>query len=151
VPIGICLAGPQADVLGAGEHGSTFGGNPLAASAALAVLDVLEAEGIVENAGAVGEYLQQQLRKLGTDFGCVAEVRGIGLMQAMELDRDLAPALEAAALEHGLLVNAIGPRTVRMVPPLIIGKDEVDRAIAILAQCLDLILAHAPPSRDASS
>jgi predicted acetylornithine/succinylornithine family transaminase len=143
VPIGVCLAGPRADVLGAGEHGSTFGGNPLAASAALAVLEVLEREGVVENAREVGEYLQLQLRKLGTDFGCVAEVRGLGLMQAMELDRDIAPQLEAAALEHGLLVNAIGPRVVRMVPPLIIGRAEVDRAVTILGQCLDLILSHA--------
>ena len=70
--------------------------------------------------------------------------RGIGLMQAMELDRDLGPQLEAAALEHGLLVNAIGPRTIRLVPPLIIGKAEVDRAVAVLAQCLDLLLSHAP-------
>ena len=143
VPIGICLAGPRADVLGAGEHGSTFGGNPLAASAALAVLDVIEREGVVGNAREVGEYLQQQLRKLGTDFGCVAEVRGLGLMQAIELDRDIAPQLEAAAREHGLLVNAIGPRVIRMVPPLIIGRAEVDRAVAILGQCLDLLLSHA--------
>jgi acetylornithine/N-succinyldiaminopimelate aminotransferase len=143
VPIGICLAGPRADVLGAGEHGSTFGGNPLAASAALAVLDVLERESVVENARDVGEYLQLQLRQLRTDFGCVAEVRGLGLMQAIELDRDIAPQLEAAALEHGLLVNAIGPRVLRMIPPLIIGRAEVDRAVAILGQCLDLILSHA--------
>ena len=144
VPIGICLANERADVLAPGEHGSTFGGNPLASAVALAVLDVLERDGVVENAREVGESLQQQLQKLGTDFGCVAEVRGIGLMQAMELDRDLGPQLEAAALEHGLLVNAIGPRTIRMVPPLIIGKAEVDRAIAVLAQCLDLLLSHAP-------
>jgi predicted acetylornithine/succinylornithine family transaminase len=142
VPIGICLAGPRADVLAPGEHGSTFGGNPLASSAALAVLEVMEREGVVDNAREVGAYLQEQLRKLGTDFGCVAEVRGIGLMQAIELDRDLARELEAAALEHGLLVNAIGSRVIRMIPPLIIGKAEVDRAIAILAQCLDLILTH---------
>jgi predicted acetylornithine/succinylornithine family transaminase len=142
VPIGICLAGPRADVLAPGEHGSTFGGNPLASSAALAVLEVLEGEGVVDNAREVGAYLQEQLRKLGTDFGCVAEVRGIGLMQAIELDRDLARELEAAALEHGLLVNAIGSRVIRMIPPLIIGKAEVDRAIAILAQCLDLILTN---------
>ena len=143
VPIGICLAGAKNIRPRAGEHGSTFGGNPLAASAALAVLDVLERESVVENARDVGEYLQQQLRQLGTDFGCVAEVRGLGLMQAIELDRDIAPQLEAAALEHGLLVNAIGPRVLRMIPPLIIGRAEVDRAVAILGQCLDLILSHA--------
>jgi acetylornithine/N-succinyldiaminopimelate aminotransferase len=142
VPIGVCLAGPRADVLAPGDHGSTFGGNPLASAAALAVIDTLEREGIAENARAVGAYLEQQLRQLGDEFGCVAEVRGAGLMVAMLLDRDIAAELEAAALAHGLLVNAIGARVIRMVPPLIIGKAEVDRAIKILAQSLDLILGH---------
>jgi acetylornithine/N-succinyldiaminopimelate aminotransferase len=144
VPIGVCIAGPRADVLGPGDHGSTFGGNPLACSAALAVIDALEREGVIENARVVGAYLEQRLRQLGDEFGCVAEVRGAGLMVAMLLDRDLAAELEAAALAHGLLVNAIGPRVIRMVPPLIIGKTEVDRAIEILAQSLDLILGRVP-------
>ena len=144
VPIGICLAGPRADVLGPGEHGSTFGGNPLAAAAALAVLDTMEKDGIVENAREVGDYLSQSLARLGHDFGCVHELRGLGLMQAIVLDRDIAPQLERAALEHGLLVNATGPRVIRMIPPLIIGKAEVDRAVDILSQCLDLVLTHAP-------
>jgi predicted acetylornithine/succinylornithine family transaminase len=144
VPIGICLAGARADVLEPGEHGSTFGGNPLASAAALAVLDVLERDSVVENARNVGSYLLEELRRLMGDFDCVADVRGSGLMAAMVLDRDLAAAIEAAALEHGLLVNAIGTRVIRMVPPLIIGKPEVDRAIAILAQVLDLVMGHAP-------
>ena len=144
VPIGVCIAGPRADVLGPGDHGSTFGGNPLACSAALAVIDALEREGVIENARVVGAYLEQRLRQLGDEFVCVAEVRGAGLMVAMLLDRDLAAELEAAALAHGLLVNAIGPRVIRMVPPLIIGKTEVDRAIDILAQSLDLILSRVP-------
>jgi 4-aminobutyrate aminotransferase-like enzyme len=92
----------------------------------------------------VGSYLLEELRRLMGDFDCVADVRGSGLMAAMVLDRDLAAAIEAAALEHGLLVNAIGTRVIRMVPPLIIGKPEVDRAIAILAQVLDLVMGHAP-------
>ncbi len=144
VPIGICLAGPRADVLGPGDHGSTFGGNPLAAAAALAVLDTMEKDGIVENAREVGDYLRQRLQGLGDDFGCVDQLRGLGLMQAILLDRDIAPQLERAALEHGLLVNATGPRVIRMIPPLIIGKAEVDRAVDILSQCLDLVLTHAP-------
>ncbi|HXA42883.1 MAG TPA: acetylornithine transaminase [Candidatus Solibacter sp.] len=144
VPIGICLAGPRADVLGPGEHGSTFGGNPLASAAALAVLDVLERDSVVENARNVGAYLLEELRRLVADFDCVADVRGSGLMAAMVLDRDIAKAVEAGALEHGLLVNAIGDRVIRMVPPLIIGKPEVDRAIAILEQVLDLVMGHVP-------
>ena len=142
VPIGVCLAGPRADVLAHGDHGSTFGGNPLACAAALAVIDTIERDGVIENARVVGAYLEQRLRRLADEFGCVAEVRGAGLMVAMLLDRDIAGELEAAALEHGLLVNAIGPRVIRMVPPLIIGKAEVDRAIDILAQSLDLILGQ---------
>jgi acetylornithine/N-succinyldiaminopimelate aminotransferase len=144
VPIGVCIAGPRADVLAPGDHGSTFGGNPLACAAALAVIDTLERDGVIENARVVGAYLEQRLRQLGDEFGCVARVRGAGLMVAMLLDRDIAAELEAAALAHGLLVNAIGPRVIRMVPPLIIGKTEVDRAVDILSQSLDLILSRVP-------
>jgi acetylornithine/N-succinyldiaminopimelate aminotransferase len=147
VPIGICLAGPRADVLAPGDHGSTFGGNPLAAAAALAVLETLEKDGIVDNAREVGEYLRQRLLGLGKDFGCVEEVRGLGLMQAIVLNRGIAAELVRAALDHGLLVNATGPRVLRMIPPLIIGRAEVDRAVDILAQSLDLVLTHAPSER----
>jgi predicted acetylornithine/succinylornithine family transaminase len=144
VPIGACIAGPRADVLTAGDHGSTFGGNPLAASAALAVLDTLTAEGLVENAKTTGAYLNQRLAGLAGDFDCVAGARGIGLMQALVLNQDLAPKIQAEALAHGLIVNAIGPRIIRLVPPLTVGKAEVDRAVGILAQSIDLALAGAP-------
>jgi acetylornithine aminotransferase/acetylornithine/N-succinyldiaminopimelate aminotransferase len=141
VPIGVCLANPRADCLELGEHGGTFGGNPLACTAALATIDAIEEGGIIANAREVGDYLAQRLRGLGEEFGCVAEVRGKGLMQAMVLDRDLAPRLQEEALQHGLIIHAANDRVLRFLPPLIIGKHEVDRAMEILATCLDLVLA----------
>lgn len=138
VPIGACLAGPRADVFEAGDHGSTFGGGPLAASAALATLDALSNEGLIDNALETGAYLGEQLASL-SQFPSVQGSRGRGLMQALVLDGDVAPGLQAAALEHGLLVNAIGSRVIRLVPPLTVGRPEVDRCVAILAACLDLM------------
>jgi acetylornithine/N-succinyldiaminopimelate aminotransferase len=140
VPIGVCLAGPRADCLAPGEHGSTFGGNPLACAAALAVVDAIEAEGVVENARDVGAYLGVRLQGLAGDFDCIVEVRGRGLMQAMVLDRDIAVRVQDEALQQGLLVNATGPKVVRFVPPLIITREDVDQAIAVLAASLDLAL-----------
>ena len=141
VPIGVCLANARADCLEAGEHGGTFGGGPLACTAALATIGAIEEGGIVENAKEVGGYLAERLVKLAEDFDCIVEVRGKGLMQAMVLDRDIAPRLQEEALNHGLIVTAANDRVVRFLPPLIIGKPEVDRTIEILAVCLDLVLA----------
>jgi acetylornithine aminotransferase/acetylornithine/N-succinyldiaminopimelate aminotransferase len=151
VPIGVCLANPRADCLEPGDHGGTFGGNPLATTAALATIDAIEKEGVVENAGAVGGYLAERLRALGEEFGCVAEVRGRGLMQALVLDRDLAPRLQEEALHHGLIVTAANDRVIRFLPALTIGGEQVDRAIEILSMCLDLVLENVrTPGLDAT-
>jgi 4-aminobutyrate aminotransferase-like enzyme len=99
---------------------------------------------VVENAREVGEYLAQRLRGVGDAFGCVTEVRGRGLMQALVLDRDIAPRLQEEALHHGLIITAANDRVIRFLPPLIIGKPEVDKAIEILSICLDLVLEDAP-------
>jgi len=139
VPIGVCLAGPRADVLTAGDHGSTFGGQPLSCAAALATLDVIAADHLVENARDVGAYLAAQVDARLSAFG---HARGRGLMQALVLDQEIAPALTAAALGRGLMVNSIGTRVIRMVPPLTIGKAEVDRAIDVLEACLDELVTH---------
>lgn len=140
VPIGACLAGPRADCLLPGEHGSTFGGGPLACAAALATISAIESEGVLENARDVGAYLAERLQKLGEDFNCVVEVRGRGLIQALVLDRDIAVRLQDEAFQHGLLVNATSDRVLRFIPPLIIGKADVDKAIEVLAVSLDLVL-----------
>jgi acetylornithine aminotransferase/acetylornithine/N-succinyldiaminopimelate aminotransferase len=125
VPIGACLANPRADVFEPGDHGSTFGGNPLACAAGLAVLRTIEEEGLVGHAAEMGELLQASLRELdGVDH-----VRGRGLMQAVVFRQPVARAFQARCLEEGVLVNATDDVTVRLVPPLVIGAGEIERAL----------------------
>jgi acetylornithine/N-succinyldiaminopimelate aminotransferase len=131
-PIGAILAAPRADVFEPGDHGSTFGGGPLASAVALAVMRTVENEGLVEHAADMGDYLAESLSALAERGAPIAGVRGRGLMVGVGLSRDIAPAVAAAALDAGLIVNAIGARTLRMVPPLIITSDEVDEAMVRL-------------------
>jgi predicted acetylornithine/succinylornithine family transaminase len=123
VPIGACLAAPKADVFEPGDHGSTFGGNPLACVAALAVLKVIERDGLVGHAAEMGEMLHAAIRSLGGK-----EVRGLGLMQAVEFAEPRAKAFQQACLDARLVVNAVDDNTIRFVPPLIITPDQIDRA-----------------------
>jgi acetylornithine/N-succinyldiaminopimelate aminotransferase len=123
VPIGACLAAPRADVFEPGDHGSTFGGNPLACAAALAVLSVIERDGLVGHAAEMGEALHDALLDLGAK-----DVRGLGLMQAFEFGEPRAKAFQQSCLEEGLIVNAVDDHSIRLVPPLIIGHAEIDRA-----------------------
>ena len=139
VPIGVCIAGTRADVFEPGDHGSTFGGNPLACAAAVATLEVISSEDLVGNAARVGRYLEQREVEKLAPFGVG---RGRGLMQALVLHQDVAQQVQATALGNGLIVNAIGANVLRMVPPLTIGEQEVDRAIAILETSLDEVSAH---------
>ena len=131
VPIGACLASPRADVFEAGEHGSTFGGNPLACSAALAVLGAIEREGLVGHAAEMGDLLAGALRRLGP-----LEVRGRGLMQAMVLERPAAKDLQAAALRQGVVVNAVDDSTVRLVPPLVIQAGDVAEGVEAIQKAM---------------
>lgn len=131
VPIGACLANPRADVFEPGDHGSTFGGNPLACAAALAVLQVIEREGLVGHAAEMGDLLHASLQDLGAK-----EVRGVGLMQAFELSEPQAKPLQQACLDAGLIVNAVDDHTVRLVPPLIITAEDVELAHSTLRQAL---------------
>ncbi|MGH7904072.1 MAG: acetylornithine transaminase [Candidatus Dormibacteraceae bacterium] len=127
VPIGACLVAPHADMLEPGDHGATFGGGPLACAAGLAVLSTISSEGLVENALQTGGQLREALAEIDG----VEEVRGLGLMLAIGV-RGGAKALEAGCLEAGLIVNAIGDGAVRMVPPLILGPADVERAATII-------------------
>ena len=129
VPIGACLASPRADVFEPGDHGSTFGGNPLACAAAIAVLQVIERDGLVGHAAEMGEALHSVLEGLGGK-----EARGVGLMRAVEFAEPKAKALQQACLDAGLIVNAVDDHTVRCVPPLIISAAEIDRAQAVLRE-----------------
>jgi acetylornithine/N-succinyldiaminopimelate aminotransferase len=133
-PIGAILAAPRADVFEPGDHGSTFGGGPLACAVALAVMRTIEGDGLVEHAAEVGDYLVESLSALAERGAPIAGVRGRGLMVGIALNRDIAPAVAAAALDAGLIVNAVGARTLRLVPPLIITRGEVDEAMVRLGR-----------------
>ncbi|HKF77640.1 MAG TPA: acetylornithine transaminase [Candidatus Dormibacteraeota bacterium] len=128
VPIGACLAGPRADVLEPGDHGSTFGGSPLACAAGVAVLRTIEEDGLVGHAAEMGELLQASLHELEG----VRQVRGRGLMQAVVFEEPVARAFQSRCLEEGVLVNAVDDSTVRLVPPLVITAAEVERAVAAM-------------------
>ena len=127
LPIGACLASPRADVFEPGDHGSTFGGNPLACAAATAVLHVIERDGLVGHAAEMGDLLRSTLGDLGAK-----DVRGVGLMQAFEFEEPKAKPFQNACLEAGLIVNAVDDHSVRLVPPLIIGANEIDRAQSVM-------------------
>ena len=127
LPIGACLANHRADVFEPGDHGSTFGGNPLACSAAAAVLHVIERDGLVGHAAEMGELLQSSIGDLGAQ-----DVRGVGLMQAFEFEEAKAKPFQQACLDSGLIVNAVDEHSVRLVPPLIITAEQIDRAHPIM-------------------
>ncbi len=129
VPIGACLAAPKADVFEPGDHGSTFGGNPLACVAALAVLKVIERDGLVGHAAEMGEMLHAAIHSVGGK-----EVRGLGLMQAVEFAEPRAKAFQQACLDARLVVNAVDDNTIRFVPPLIITADQIDRAQKVMQE-----------------
>lgn len=140
LPIGACIARKRAeDVFRPGDHGSTFGGGPVVAAAALAVLDLLEEPGLFERVEELGARLESWLQKL-VDAGVACEVRRLGLMAACDLDVDRASwnAREVAerALEAGLLLNATSDETLRFLPALIVSPEEIDRVGAFLLETL---------------
>jgi predicted acetylornithine/succinylornithine family transaminase len=135
LPIGACLAkGEAAETFVPGDHGSTFAGNPLAASAALAVIDTIESESLRANAANVGRYLADQL--LSKLAGRIVEVRGKGLMVGVQLKEPIAKIVLVESLERGLIVNAVGDSTLRFLPPLLITADDVDLAVSILEEVI---------------
>lgn len=130
-PIGACLAmGKYADVFEPGDHASTFGGNPLACAAAIAAVTEITEGGWVENADRVGGYLRQQLATLSG----VTEIRGLGLMNAVEFNEPIAKDIVNKALAKGLILNATSDKVLRLVPPLIVTKELVDKAIGIIRE-----------------
>ena len=138
LPIGAILANTCADVFAPGDHGSTFGGNPLSCAAAGAVIDTIEADGIAQNAARVGDYLSQKMHDLMTRHPAIIEERGLGLLRAIEFapEHEVAGALVAAAAKEGLLINQISPTVIRFMPPLIITPVDVDEASTILERVL---------------
>ena len=136
IPIGVCLAANQAaHVLGPGNHGSTFGGNPLSCAAAHAVLDVFEHEQIVSRAASMGQYLRDKLASALQGVNGVKEIRGQGLMIGIELEVDCAE-LVGQALEEGLLINVTAGSVVRLLPPLILSEEEADQISEVLGRLI---------------
>lgn len=136
VPIGACLArGRAAEALKPGSHGSTFGGNPLACSAALAVIETMQDQGIVDRAREKGDRLRESLIEALHGMNCVREIRGKGLMVGIELDRPCAD-LVARALDKRLLINVTADRVIRLLPPLIIDDSEIDTIVTTLRELI---------------
>ena len=137
VPIGACLATARvAKAFGPGSHASTFGGNPLACAAALAVFRVLLEGRVLDQARRMGDYLSKGLSECKDRHHIVRDVRGLGLLYGMEVDID-AKTVVSDCLKRGLLVNAVGDRVLRFIPPLIITQREIDRLLEVLSQIFD--------------
>jgi acetylornithine/N-succinyldiaminopimelate aminotransferase len=130
LPMSACLARPDvAAAFSPGDHATTFGGGPVQSAAALAVLDVIESEGLIERARSAGERLLSGLNRIAPQG---ADVRGIGLMAAIEMSEPVARDIASAALGRGVLVNDATPSVVRMTPPLVITDSEIDEALEVL-------------------
>jgi acetylornithine aminotransferase len=134
IPIGACMAfGAAAELIQPGQHGTTFGGNPVACAASLAVLDVIESEGLMNNATAMGDAIVAAF----VEHPHVVQVTGRGLLRAIVLKSEIAADVQKAALANGLIVNTPKPDRIRMAPPLIITAEDVVEAASILSSAID--------------
>jgi predicted acetylornithine/succinylornithine family transaminase len=136
VPIGAFLAKEEFSVFSPGEHGSTFGGNPLVCAAAHAALKYIIDHNIPAQVKRVGNYFMTKLESLKQQFDFITEVRGRGLLIALEFNQEIAERLVLACVDRGLLVNEVKPNALRFMPPLIITEKEVDKAVGILGDVL---------------
>ena len=135
-PIGACLAtGAAARLLGPGSHGSTFGGNPVAAIAGLAVIAVIERDGLLNHVTAMGEHLASAIDQLAHPL--ILGVRGRGLLRGIVFAEPVAAAVSDAALDAGFIVNAPGPQVLRLAPPLVVTSGQLDTFVAALPSLLD--------------
>ena len=134
-PIGACLGfGPAADLLGPGSHGSTFGGNPVASAAGLAVLDTVDRDGLLDNASKVGDQIRRGVETLGHPL--VAGIRGRGLLLAVELTRPVAAQAAGAALDAGFILNPVSLDALRLAPPLVLTGDQAGAFVDALPSVL---------------
>jgi len=131
LPIGAMLAaGPAAEAFQKGDHGSTFAGGPLICASALATIQVIKEEKLVQRSEEMGAYLKSQLEKLAP-----REIRGLGLMVGLDLDADCKSLVEKA-LQKGVLINSTGEHTLRFIPPLVVSKDEIDKVVTVIGESL---------------
>lgn len=141
VPVGACLAkGKAAEVFGPGTHGSTFGGNPLACAAAVAVLETLEGNNLVQRADQLGARLLADFADALQGVAGIEEIRGTGLLIGIELDRPCAE-LVGKALEQGLLINVTADKVIRLLPPLILSDDEAKQLVDTLSNLIKEFLS----------
>ena len=139
VPIGAMLAASRADIFEPGDHGTTFGGNPIACAAGVATVQTILGEHLLEHATELGEYLGGKIDDLAKKHDIITSTRGIGLMRAFELAEPRAQDIMDRAMERGLLITNAGPSTIRMVPPLILQRADVDAAMATLDEALSAL------------
>lgn len=137
VPVGAFLMTEKvgANSLVAGDHGTTYGGNPLACAAVSKVIDLFKEQDVLANVNKVGAYLEKRLDELAAEFSCVEARRGAGLMQGLVLDRPVGGII-TEAMERGLVLINAGTSIIRFVPPLVITQEHVDEMISILKKCL---------------
>ena len=138
VPVGAFLMTEKVgqNSLTSGDHGTTYGGNPLAGAAINIVLDLFEENHIIDNVNEVGAYLKEKLDELVTEYDCIEERRGLGLMQGLVFKKPVGEII-TKALDKGLILINAGTNIIRFVPPLIIEKKHVDEMLSILKTCLD--------------
>jgi len=132
VPIGAMLTGPRTDIFAPGDHGTTFGGNPIACAAGIATIKTITEQNLLDNATRMGEYWKEKLEQLSAKYPIIDTPRGIGLMRAVNVKNGLGPVIVQTAMEHGLLLNSTNPQTLRMIPPLILTTTDIDEATEIL-------------------
>ena len=143
VPIGAVVAGPKAaDIFQVGNHGSTFGGNPLAMRAGVETIRIMEEDGLLANAAAVGAHLKVALSRELAGLAGVKEIRGLGLMLGIELAQPCSDLVKLCA-EHGLLISVTADTVIRLVPPLIMTRDEADEVVSILCPLIKQVLSKA--------
>jgi acetylornithine/N-succinyldiaminopimelate aminotransferase len=139
MPIGAFMAKEKNCVFMAGDHGSTFGGNPVTCAAAYAAVKYIIDNDIVGSVQKIGQYLVEKLKSLQKKHACITDVRGQGLLLALGFDKEIGQSLAKLCLGKGLLVNVVKPNALRLVPPLIIKPFDVDEAVNILDEALSVI------------
>jgi acetylornithine/N-succinyldiaminopimelate aminotransferase len=143
-PIGAFLTLDHCSVIGVGEHGTTFGGNALACEVGYTVLNYMLENDIPGEAAKRGDYVGRRLHSLADRHPMVSEIRGMGLIWAIEFSGPIAEDLVKVCLAEGLLVNNVKPTALRLIPPLTVTEAEIDKALEIIERVLDRIEANPP-------